>query len=73
MATLKTSLSLNSSFYPSAKAAMQAAPEKLACLNFAAEPSRVMGPRMLAVADVDPRLHHVWADRKHDQRGRSWG
>jgi methanethiol oxidase len=52
MATLKTSLRPDPSFYTSAKAAMQAAPEKLAYISLLNPTSD--GTDALAVADVEP-------------------
>jgi len=53
MATLKTSFLPDPSFYPSAKAAMVAAPEKLAYISLL-NPAADGGTDALAVADVDP-------------------
>jgi hypothetical protein len=53
MATLKTSLRLDSTFYPSAKAAMQAASENLAYISLL-NPASDGTTDALAVADVDP-------------------
>jgi methanethiol oxidase len=53
MATLKTSLRPDPSFYPTAQTAMQAAPEKLAYISLL-NPANDGTTDALAVADVDP-------------------